>query len=409
MLANSLQPKMPQLWYQQPARDWKEALPVGNGRLGCMLHGRTTTELYQLNEDSVWYGGPQDRTPRDARRHLPKLRELIRAGKHSDAEKLVRLAFFSTPASQRHYEPLGNLTFEFGHDEAKAENYRRSLDLSTAIVDVKYECNGVRHTRQTFASYPDNVMVSRITASAETTFLVRLTRVSEREYETNEFVDSITAVADTLTMHATPGGRDSNKLCCMVRVVCVGPGSVESIGNSIIVKAKEAIVILAAQTTFRFGNAEEAVLNDIQRAENMNYLELRNRHIRDYESLYGRMELHLGPTPQDRAELPTDVRLQQPCGDPGLASLYHNFGRYLLISSSRDGSKSLPANLQGLWNPSFQPAWGSKYTVNINLQMNYWPANICNLSHCELPLFHLLERLAEQGKKTAMTMYGCRG
>lgn len=400
---------MSQLWYQQPASDWQEALPIGNGRIGSMLYGRTATELYRLNEDSVWYGGPQDRTPRDARQHLPRLRALIRAGKHSEAEELVRLVFFATPASQRHYEPLGNLTLEFGHGQARVENYRRSLDLDTATVNVQYEHDGIHHMRQTFASYPDNVMVTRVAASAETTFVVRLTRVSEREYETNEFVDSIEAATDTISMHATPGGRDSNKLCCMVRVCCDQSGSVEKMGNSIIVRAKAAVLILAAQTTFRYDDPEEAVLNDIQNAQKRGFSELRERHTGDYQNLYGCMELHLGPTQGDRTQLPTDTRLQLPNGDPGLAMLYHNFGRYLLISSSRDGFRSLPATLQGLWNPSFQPAWGSKYTININLQMNYWPANVCNLSLCEVPLFNLLERVAERGKKTATMMYGCRG
>ncbi|KAL1958394.1 hypothetical protein VTO42DRAFT_4495 [Malbranchea cinnamomea] len=400
---------MSELWYQQPARQWQEALPLGNGRLGCMVYGRTTTELYQLNEDSVWYGGPQDRTPRDAKRHLPKLRELIRAGRHAEAEELAKLAFFATPASQRHYEPLGNLTLEFKHDDARIQDYRRSLDLDTATLKVQYVYDGVQYTRETFASYPDNVIVTRIVANVEVRFVVRLSRVGENEYETNEFVDSIAADGSTIIMHATPGGRGSNSLCCVVRARCDPAGSVETIGNAMVVRGREVVLFIAAQTTFRHDNIEAVALADTQKAADRGFAELLDRHVSDYRSLYDRMELHLGPVPIEKARLPTDRRLEQSDGDPGLVELYHNFGRYLLISSSREGWKSLPANLQGLWNPSFHPAWGSKYTININLQMNYWPANLCNLSPCEGPFFDLLERVAENGKKTAMTMYGCRG
>ena len=398
-----------ELWYRQPARNWEEALPLGNGRLGCMVYGRTTTELFQLNEDSVWYGGPQDRTPRDARRHLSKLRELIRAGRHAEAEELVKLAFFATPASQRHYEPLGNLTLEFGHEEARIKNYRRVLDLDTATLNVQYECDEIRYMRQTFASFPDNVIVTRVVSTADTGLIVRLNRVSEREYETNEFMDNIVAKEDTITMYATPGGRDSNRLCCAVRAYCDPCGTVEAVGNALVIKGKEIVVMLAAQTTYRYDDIGKAVLGNLQLAGSFEFRELLDRHQEDYESSYTRMRLRLGPVSAERTKLPTDLRLENSDGDTGLVELYHNFGRYLLISSSRDGQKALPATLQGLWNPSFQPAWGSKYTININLQMNYWPADICNLSSCELPLFDLLERLAENGEKTAMTMYGCRG
>lgn len=374
-----------------------------------MVYGRTTTELYQLNEDSVWYGGPQNRTPRDAKRHLQKLRELIRAGRHAEAEGLVKLAFFATPASQRHYEPLGNLTLEFGHDETRVKNYRRALNLDTATLNVQYGYDGVWHTRQTFASYPDSVIVTRIVASAATSLVIRLNRVSEREYETNEFVDTIVANGSTITMHATPGGRGSNRLCCVVRVCCDRAGSVEVVGNSLVIKAKEAVLMLAAKTTFRHDEIEKAALDDLQKADNFGFSNLLDRHLEDYKSLYTRMELRLGPISIEKEKLPTDLRLKNSGEDPGFVGLYHNFGRYLLLSSSRDGWMPLPATLQGLWNPSFQPAWGSKYTINTNLQMNYWPANVCNLSSCELPLFDLLERVADNGKKTAMSMYGCRG
>lgn len=391
------------LYYNAPAVEWSESLPIGNGRLGAMLYGRTTTELLQLNENSVWYGGPQDRTPRDAFKNLDRLRQLIRFGKHIEAEKLVRQAFFSTPHSQRHYEPLGTLTLEFGHGENHVTKYRRELDLKTAITSVQYEHDAVEYSREVFASYPDNVLVMQLESSEKTEFTLRLTRVSEREYETNEFVDSITAREGAIIMHATPGGRDSNHLCCVAMMQCQDDGTIESVGNSLVVNSRKAVIVVSAETTFRHEDPEAVALDDATEA--LGTQDLRERHIEDYRSLYRKLKLRLS---HDDSKGPTDERLLH-TPDPGLIVLYHNYGRYLLISCSRPGLKALPASLQGLWNPSFQPAWGSKYTININTEMNYWPANMCNLAECEDPLFDLLERVAERGKKTAKIMYGCRG
>jgi hypothetical protein len=391
------------LHYTAPASEWSQSLPIGNGRLGAMVYGRTTTELLQLNENSVWYGGSQDRTPRDALRNLPRLRELIRAEKHVEAEDLIRKAYFATPHSQRHYEPLGTLTIETGHDEQEVKNYVRTLDLETATTAVRYEHRGIIHTREAFASECDGVLAIQIESSEQTEFTVRLTRVSERDYETNEFVDSLQASGNEIVMHATPGGRRSNELCCVVKIQCQDDGVIEAIGNSLVVKTKKALVIIAAHTTFRYDDVETQARADTENA--LCHLDLRARHVENYSSLYSRMQLKLYT---DGSSLPTDQQLLA-TPDAGLITLYHNYGRYLLISCSRPGIKALPATLQGLWNPSFQPAWGSKYTININTQMNYWPANVCNLAECELPLFDMLERMAVNGEKTAKTMYGCRG
>ncbi|KAK0112678.1 hypothetical protein ONS95_014417 [Cadophora gregata] len=392
------------LHYAKPATEWSQALPIGNGRLGAMVYGRTTTELLQLNENSVWYGGPLDRTPRDALKNLPRLRELIRSEQHQQAEDLVRKAFFATPHSQRHYEPLGTFMLDFGHVEADVTNYRRELDLETAITSVLYEHGGVEFRRKIFASQPDGVLVLSLESSVKSRFTLRLTRVSEREYETNDFVDSVVAAKDgTIIMHATPGGRGSNKLCCAVKVKCEEDGTFEVVGGCLVVDSKKTTIVISAQTTYRCDDVESATLGDVNRALGQKYL--RENHLTNYRALYSRMELHLG---ENKSYLPTDQRLLGAV-DASLIALYHNLGRYLLISCSRPGFKALPATLQGIWNPSFQPAWGSKYTININTQMNYWPANLCNLSECELPLFDLLERMAVCGKKTAEIMYGCRG
>jgi Glycosyl hydrolase family 65, N-terminal domain len=391
------------LHFKAPASEWSQSLPIGNGRLGAMVYGRTTTELLQLNENSVWYGGSQDRTPRDALKNLPRLRRLVRAGDHARAEDLIRTSFFATPHSQRHYEPLGTLTLEFGHEEANVQNYRRDLDLRTAVTSVRYEHHGITHKRQIFASHPNNVLVIQLESSEKTGFTLRMTRVSEVEWETNEFVDSVAAAEDGIVMQATPGGVGSNRLCCVAKVLCHDDGVVQATGGCLVVTSKKVTIVVAAQTTFRCEDAVSAALADVRLALEQD--DLLDRHIKDYRSLFQRMQFCLYP---DNYDLSTDERLRG-TPDPGLVALYHNYGRYLLISCSRPGFKSLPATLQGLWNPSFQPAWGCKYTININTQMNYWPTNACNLAECEQPLFHLLERLAERGRKTAEVMYGCRG
>lgn len=414
------------LHYTRPSTNWSEALPIGNGRLGAMVHGRTTTELLQLNEDSVWYGGPQDRTPRDAFRNLPLLRQLIREGRHAEAEELVRAAFFATPASMRHYEPLGNCTIDFQHGElidssvsdarAGVTGYRRWLDLFQSISGAEYtlrrressdaggELGELIHVkRMVFASFPDQTLLMRITASSKIKFTIRLNRVSEVEWETNEFLDSIHAAENRIVLQATPGGKDSNCMAIVLGVHC--NGSVNALGNCLVVEATECIVAIGAQTTYRAEEPERAATSDVENALRRSWGDLLERHMADYSALFDRSSLRMWP---DAKHIPTDERIKEH-RDPGLVALYHNLGRYLMISCSRDCYKALPANLQGIWNPSFAPPWGSKYTININIQMNYWPVSASNLFECALPLVDLLERMAERGKKTARVMYGCRG
>lgn len=393
------------LHYKSPANEWSESLPVGNGRLGAMIYGGTKKEILQLNENSVWYGGPQDRTPKDAFKNLARLRHLIRIGDHAEAEKLVERALFATPHSQRHYEPLGTLTLDLGHDLAEVKNYWRGLNLAASTITTEYEHLGVRYKRKAFASYPDDVLVIQLEASECTEFTVRLSRYSDREYTTDEFVDSIEAQDGTIVMHGTPGGRNSNNFCCVVAVRdLAGDGKVDTMGNCVVVNSSNAVIVISAQTTFRHVDLENTALTQVKKAL-YSHAGLLERHTSDYNSLYGRFKVRLFP---DASHIPTNERLIV-APDPGLYALYSNYGRYLLISCSRPGYKALPATLQGLWNPSFQPAWGSKYTLNINTQMNYWAANVCNLSECEDPLFELLERIAYRGEKTARVMYGCRG
>ncbi|KAF9772757.1 hypothetical protein IL306_009514 [Fusarium sp. DS 682] len=394
------------LHYDAPASSWSEALPIGNGRLGAMVYGRTTTELLQLNEDSVWYGGPQDRTPRDAQCHLATLRQLIRDEKHKDAEDLVKEAFFATPSSMRHYEPLGQCKIEFDHEESEVTDYTRYLHLNASQVTTKYNYKGISYRRDAIASFPDNVLAIQVQASKRSRFVVRLNRQSENEGETNEYLDSIYAQDRRIILNATPGGANSNRLAIVLGVSCgSGDGTVNAIGNCLLINATKCVIAIGAYTTFRKEEPERSALYNVENALRASWETLVRRHRSDYTNLFGRMSLRLYP---DANHLPTNERIVSN-RDPGLVALYHNYGRYLLISSSRNSEKALPATLQGIWNPSFSPPWGSKFTININLQMNYWPAIPCSLMECAIPLINLLERMAERGKRTAKMMYGCKG
>ncbi|RDW88016.1 hypothetical protein BP6252_00048 [Coleophoma cylindrospora] len=412
------------LRYSGPAASWDEALPVGNGRLGAMMFGGTMTEHLKLNEDSVWYGGEPipRRTPKDALKNLARLRHLIRSELHQEAEELVRNAFFATPYSQRHYEPLGDVILDFGHPLENVEHYERTLDLEKATAAVSYTHHGVKYSRQLFASFPDQVLVMQLDSqSTRTKFTIRVTRLSDKQYATDEFLDSVQSEETSgegrgncegrIIVHATPGGRASNNFCLVLAVRCNDEGgTVTAIGNCLVVDSSRVTIIISAQSKYRHHDVETSALKDAEVA--LAQEAIVTRHVNDYQSLFKRMQLRLSS--QDCA-LNTNQRLQdvrEGSLDPGLVALYHNYGRYLLISCSRNGPKNtkpLPANLQGIWNPSFQPAWGCKFTININIQMNYWPANICNLSDCEEPLFDLMQRMADNGKKTASEMYGCGG
>ncbi|KAJ5648482.1 Alpha-L-fucosidase [Penicillium lividum] len=411
---------MSELWYEQPASAWNEALPLGNGRLGAMVHGRTDTEMIQLNEASVWYGGPQQRTPEDALGNLPALRRAIRQGNHLEAERLVTTYFFANPASQRHYEPLGNLFLDFGHEPEQVTKYRRSLDLTEGVLHVNYEHQNVNYDRQMIATDDPSVLILHARSSAKTEFILRLTRMSNLEFETHEYFDSIQTVGklpqwkpsrrkeNTITMRITPGGKGSS-VCCILHVQTIdedGKGTIIKAGKNLVINSDDAVIYISARADFKGKKGDIHAESDIEKVGSTPHDTWRQQVLKNKE-IWERMHLKLTP---DRSEIPTDKRVSKTL-DPGLIALYHNYNRYLLMACSYEGSAAypLPANLQGIWNPSFHPAWGSRFTININLQMNYWSANLCNLSECELPLFTHLSRMVSNGKNTAEKMYGCRG
>lgn len=399
------------LRYDSPASNWNAALPLGNGRLGAMVYGGVHRETLRLNEESVWYGGPMNRTPNGAKDHLNALRQLIRAGRHRDAEALVRTRFLATPKSMRHYEPLGTCTIDFEYStehrrsECVVESYERSLDLTRAEAVVQYTVNGIRVRRKAIATHADDVIALHVVADKQISFKISLTRMSDVEWEVNEFLDSIAIVDGRIVLHATPGGKGSNSLCIVAGVQVHGAACVKVVGRELEVTAQEAVVVLAAQTQYRHNEVQQAAMIALEDAMQFNPEALWQRHLEDWGAFFNRMSIQLFP---DNTQLTTPERLKG-SRDPGLVALYFSYSRYLLLSCSRTYLKALPANLQGIWNPTFQPPWGSKFTININLQMSYWSAHVSNLSECELPLFHLLERMAINGKRTASEVWGCRG
>ncbi|CAG7652616.1 hypothetical protein PAESOLCIP111_06584 [Paenibacillus solanacearum] len=394
------------IWFKQPARTWDEALPVGNGRLGGMVFGHPSRERVQLNEDTVWYGGPRDRNNPDALANLPEIRRLLFEGRLKEAHRLAELALSGTPNSQRHYMTAGDLLL-FMDGQGEAAHYSRSLDLETAVVTTSYECGGVRHKRETFASYPDGIIAVRIEADrpGNVSFHARFER------QKGKYMDGAAKCgSDAIVLRNNCYGTGGADYVMMARALPEGEGTVRTVGEHMVIDGADAVTLLiAAATTFRYDDPEAACRELLDRAAGQTYAQLLEAHIADYSSLYGRVTLRLPGSEQlDGLSTPERLeRVKQGEDDPGLVAQHFQFGRYLLIASSRPGS--LPANLQGIWNDQMLPPWDSKYTININTQMNYWPAEVCHLSECHEPLFELLERMREPGRHTARTMYGCRG
>jgi alpha-L-fucosidase 2 len=396
------------LWYTQPARKWTDALPVGNGRIGAMVFGGVFDERIQFNEDTLWKGFPHDYDRAGAREHLEEIRLLLFNGRTKDAVDLTRATFLSDPVRQMPYQPFGDLHFHF-KGEGDAKEYLRELDLDSAMAVTTYQVGGVRFERDVFASRPDRVIVVRITADKphQVGFSLKMD---------SPHTDSATAAitADTLALN---GQVETNGLQfeSRVRVTCDG-GALKTNGNTIVVdNANSATVFLVAATSFKnfqdiSDDPAKKCANDLANIATKTFDAVRRAHLADFRELFGRVSLNLGRT--TRADLPTDKRLEAIKkegleGDPALATLHFQYGRYLLISSSRPGGQ--PANLQGLWNDQLDPPWESKWTLNINCEMNYWPAEICNLSECTEPLFAMIDDLAAGGVRTAKDQYGCRG
>ena len=403
------------LWYDKPAEKWVEALPVGNGRMGAMDFGGVTHARYQVNEDTLWTGGPRSYAHPGAAKFLPKIRELLFAGKQAEAEQLAGEHFMSVPLGQMAYQPLGDVELEFP-DHAKFTNYRRELDLDTATITTTYQVDGVTYTRQTFASYPERVIVIRLTCDKPKmlSFSAKLAspQTDLKFSAANEETVQMTGrVRDSDNLRA---GNPKGQLRFAAHLACgETDGEIIVKNENIAIKsATHAKLLLTAATNhvnFRDITADSIARSaeDMAKVADRGFAELHKVHLDDHRKLFRRVTLELGD--DSKNNLPTDDRVLAAAetSDPQLAALLFHYGRYLLIASSRPGGQ--PANLQGLWNDQLSPPWDSKYTTNINAEMNYWPAEVCGLSECCEPLFAAMEELAQSGAETAREHYAARG
>ncbi|MEO6435848.1 MAG: glycoside hydrolase family 95 protein [Tepidisphaeraceae bacterium] len=429
------------LWYAEPAAKWEEALPVGSGRLGAMVFGGTGEERIQFNEDTLWTGKPHDYVRDGARQHLEALRKSAFANIVKDSEeekalnKLAKDKFLSDPIRQKAYQPFGDLRFTFaGHD--KPSDYRRELDLDSAVARVSYKVGDVTFAREVFASYPDNVIVVRLTADkpGKLTFTMKLDSPHKGHASKALGKDGINLTGQVVDPVANnePGMTFESR----VRVLNEGGSATTSDDGTIKVDgADSATLLLVAATSFVSfqdiaGDPAKKCADYLAKIAAKKYDALKADHIADHQKLFRRVTFDLGRT--DRADQPTDKRISRvreasksiagdnkekpkadamPAAgldaDPALTTLFFQYGRYLLIASSRPGTQ--PANLQGIWNELLNPPWESKYTTNINLQMNYWPAEITNLAECHEPVFDMTDDLRISGARTADKLYGCKG
>jgi len=398
------------LWYRRPARNWeREALPLGNGRLGAMVFGGVEEERIQLNEDTLWAGGPYDPSHPDALAALPEARRLIFAGKYREAHDLIGRQMMARPLRQMPYQPVGDLLLMFPRVEAAAD-YRRDLNLQTAIATTTYRAGDVQYTRETFISPVDQVLVVQITADqpGRISFTARLASPQQSTTATSDD-DTLVLAGIAPEANGVPG---ATKFQARAKIRIAG-GRISAAGGRIQVEnADSATLLVAIATSYvnyqdTSGDPEARVLQQLAAADGKDFARLRADHIAEHQRLFQRVTLDLGTT--DAAGRPTDERIRTFADgqDPQLAALYFQFGRYLLMSSSRPGAQ--PATLQGIWNESMRPPWDSKYTININTEMNYWPTEVGNLSECAEPLFQMVREIAETGRQTARVNWGAGG
>ena len=400
------------LWYSQPATQWTEALPIGNGSMGAMAFGGKNEDLIQFNHDTLWTGQPIDYQHENASEVLPQIRQLLFDGKQKEAEVLAQERFMSDPMRQNAYQPMGNIILEF-EDQDNMTDYKRWLDLNTATASVQYNINGNKYLRHIFASYPDKVIVFRLTCDnpGQINFKAKLTspHPQSEQYMVN---DSIIGLKGRITEITRSNTESKMQFEAMLKVRSDG-GDVSVSDSGIQVKNADSVVLILAGATNYINYKDisgephakcEEILNSTQ---TLSYNKLKQRHIDDYQELFNRVSIDLGQS--NSVENETDQRVLDFVNndDPQLVSLLFQYGRYLLISCSRPGSQA--ANLQGVWNDKMQPPWECKYTTNINAEMNYWPAEMTNLSECHEPFFDMIQECSEAGSLTAKTFYDCPG
>ena len=374
---------------------------MGNGRLGAMVFGGVSKELIQLNEDSVWSGHRYYTEKPEVRENIPRVRELLFAGKHSEAQALVD-KYMTTKPDARYgaYQPLGDLSLDFNLPPGEVRDYRRELRLDLALAKTTFEIDGVQFTREVFASAPDQVLVIHLTASKPgmISFKTSLERASDAQ---------VRIEPENILVLGGQCPEGGSHFRAYMKVLASGGETSAMDGQISVANADSATLVLAANTNYYRPDPDKNCREQIEKGSAKSFADLKKSQQADHKSLFDRVKIDLGV---GRNDLPTDQRLQrirEGHSDPAFCALYFQYGRYLMVSSSRPGS--LPANLQGIWNPHFQPPWFSDYTINVNAQMNYWPVETANLSECALPLFDLIDALQEPGRKTAQERYGCRG
>ena len=402
------------LWYNKPASRWLDALPIGNSHLGAMVYGGTDTEEIQLNEETFWSGSPHNNNSTESLQYLPTVRRLIFEGHEEEAHKLIDQHFIKGPHGMR-YLPLGSMKLKLGHTDV--QDYRRELSLGNALATTTYTYQGVKYERTVFASQADNVVVVRLTTSKKGALSFKIGFDSQlpaqvftvSSHEGLGSVHELAAVVDGVEQEGIKAGLKAE-----ARILIEADGKIErGVNEQSVVNATTATLYVTAATNFInyhdiSGSPVKKNNRTLAALHGKTYQQLLNRHLKKYQEQYGRVTLTLGASETNKADLPTDERLATFDGtDLNMVSLMMQYGRYLLISSSQPGGQ--PANLQGVWNDKLNAPWDSKYTININAEMNYWPALVANLAETQQPLFDMIEDLSHTGKLTAATMYGCRG
>ena len=397
------------LWYSKPASHWLEALPIGNSHLGAMVYGGTDIEQIQLNEETFWSGSPHDNNNPNAKIAIKDVRKLIFAGKEEQADSIIGRSFFKGPHGQK-FLPLGDLSLKFNYQSnSEPTNYRRELNLGDALNTTSFEVDGVKYDRIVFASQADNAIVVQITASKKKALNFAVSYLYNSQMQTGDLVDKHEMAFNIINVdhEGIPG-----KLNAEVRVKVMADGNVQDAGSNMYVRnATTATILVTAATNYVnykdiSGNPVLKNNQTMSLLKGKNYKTLLKRHLQKYQEQYDRVSLTLPKS--ENSELETDKRLAKFDGkDLDMVSLMMQYGRYLLISSSQPGGQ--PANLQGVWNNKMDAPWDSKYTININAEMNYWPALVGNLAETQEPLFMMIRDLSETGKRTARVMYDCPG
>ena len=395
------------LWYDAPAGRWLEALPLGNGQMAAMVFGGIADETIQLNESTFWSGSPHDNNSKTSLEHLNEVRQLIYAGREEEAEALINKEFIPGPHGQR-FLTLGSLRMHFENMPETVDDYCRDLDLTRAVAGVGFTADGVRYTRSAFASMRDRAIVIQLDASKKGALSFSLTQDCKFPFEVTTEGKTLVTRIKGVEHEGIPGGLTAE---CRTQVVSDGKVAAEDKQLTISGATHVTLLVNAATNYVNYhdisGDESAAAKAGLAAAAKLSYKKLLARHEAAYGEQYGRcsIKLHSGAN----AALPTDQRKTafQDSDDMGMVALIFNYGRYLLISSSQPGGQ--PANLQGIWNDEVMAPWDSKYTININAQMNYWPADVCGLDETLVPFFGMIKDLSETGAVTARQMYGCDG